>query len=646
MNIAKKDGALITIAKIYLLVLSVFSLFRIILFFTELGRINFQEVDIRTILEAFIMGVRFDLVISGYIIALPTVVLCLQDIFKINYRPIVKTIFYFLLILFIIAFIICAADIPFFNEFYTRFSITAFDWIDSPKFVFDMIRQEPKYFMILFPMLLLIYFFRRILKKQLSSFKPSSINTPLKIVFSVIALGLIFIGIRGRVNMNSPIKVGTAYFCNHSFLNQLGLNPVFTLIRSSLDAQKKDNEYVQLMPLKSAFNLVRKELNLTNTDSNTIALNISADLNLSQRKANVIYIIMESMSAAKMKQHGCKKYLTPFLDSLLHEGLYFENHYSAGIHTYNGIFSSLFSFPALYRQRIMDNISVYNGISSSLEKQGYSTTYVTTHDEQFDNVAGFLKANGFDKIISDKDYPNKEIKTAMGCTDHFMYNFSLPYLDSMHKTGKPFFTTFMTGSDHGPYFIPDYFKARNEKTEDQAVEFADWSLRKFMDSCSKKEWFDNTLFVFVADHGKPINVRYTIPINFCHTPLLFFGPKLIDSTKIFTKPANQMDVFPTTMGILNLPYLKNNLGVNLLTENRPFAIFNYDDRIGVIDEEYLLVLRKSGEQELFHYKDIEVKNIIKLHPERVKKMRDYAYANMQVYQELLKSKKLFVKEVN
>ena len=645
MKESKKYGAIGLVGRIYLLVLCIMTLFRLMLFFSELNRVDFNEVELGTILQAFVMGVRFDLVIIGYIMALPAVILIVLDILKVKSKIPLKAIFYFLVVLLSIAFIISAADIPFFNEFYARFSVTAFDWLDSPKFVFDMIRQEPKYFLVMIPLLVLIYAFYKILKKLFNRFEPTQTSLGLKVITSLLALGCIFIGIRGRLNMNAPIKVGTAYFCNHSFLNQLGLNPVFTLIRSSLDAQKKENEYVQLMEPARAFKIVREALKLKeNNNFENIAQQIAANPKRSKQKANVIYIIMESMSAGKMTRHSNKKSLTPFLDSLVHEGLYFDNHYSAGIHTYNGIFTTLFSFPALYRQRIMDKITNYNGINSELEKHGYTATYFTTHDAQFDNMSGFLTANGFDKIISDKNYPSKEIKTAMGVTDDFMFQFSMPLLDSMHHSGKPFFTTFMTGSDHGPYYIPEYFKTRNNEIADQAVEFADWSLRQFIQRCSKKEWFENTLFVFVADHGKPIDVRFTIPVNFCHTPLLFFSPKLIDSNSIFTKPANQMDVFPTTMGLLNLPYLKNNLGVDLLKENRPYAIFNYDDRIGVIDEEHLLVLRKSGERELFRYNDSTVQNIIEEEPEKVKEMTDYAYAHMQVYQELLKKNKLFARE--
>ncbi len=644
MKEQRKYGAPSLIARIYLLALCIMGSFRLILFFTELNQIHIDKTTIWSILQSFQMGIRFDLVIIGYIMSFPALVLIVIDILKVEVKILKSIAFYFLLLVLSGAFIICAADIPFFNEFYTRFSVTAFDWLGSPKFVFDMIRQEPKYFLVIIPLLLLIYLFYVQLKRLFKRFAPSQMSIPIKLIGSVFLLGLMFLGIRGRINLNSPIKVGTAYFCNHPFLNQLGLNPVFTLVRSTLDIRKEDNKKIHLMAPEKAFSIVRKSLNIENTKAlNNLAHWHTADTNRAIRKANVIYIIMESMSAAKMARHGNQKKLTPFLDSLVHEGVYFDNHFSAGIHTYNGIFTTLFSFPALYRQRIMDNIILYNGINSELEKKGYTSTYFTTHDAQFDNMAGFLTANGFDQIISDANYPSHEIKTAMGVTDNFMFQYAMPILDSLHQLNKPFFTTFMTGSDHGPYFIPQYFKPKQQRIEDQAVEFADWSLRQFITRCSKKEWFKNTLFVFVADHGKPIKVRYSIPINFCHTPLLFFAPQIIDSNAIYSKPANQMDVFPTTMGILNLPYLKNNLGIDLLRENRPYAIFNYDDRIGVIDQEHLLVLRRSGEQELFKYKDSLVRNIIESEPKKVKDMMNYAYAHMQVYQELLKKNQLFKK---
>ncbi len=294
-----------------------------------------------------------------------------------------------------------------------------------------------------------------------------------------------------------------------------------------------------------------------------------------EKKYNVVLVIMESMSTAKMGRHGNTKNLTPFLDSISNEGYYFENIYTAGIHTFNGVFSTLFSFPAIYRQNPMKESTMfrYNGIGHALKKNGYSTTYFTTHDGQFDNIEGFLRANDFENIITLADYPSEKARTTLGVPDDYMFEFSMPVMDGLYDENKPFFVAFMTASDHGPYYLPEYYKPRNKDIKDQMVEYADWSLRKFISLASEKEWFGNTIFVFIADHGAPINAVYDIPLDYHHTPLVFYAPGILKDARSFDCIGGQIDVFPTIMGILNQPYINNTLGIDLTFRKQ--AIYLY-----------------------------------------------------------------------
>jgi phosphoglycerol transferase MdoB-like AlkP superfamily enzyme len=161
---------------------------------------------------------------------------------------------------------------------------------------------------------------------------------------------------------------------------------------------------------------------------------------------------MESMSAAKMNRHGNPYGITPFLDSISTKGYYFENTYSAGIHTFNGIFSTLFSYPALFRQHPMKESAMYkyHGIASTLKKHNYSTIYFTTHDGQFDNGEGFLNGNDYDRVVELNDYPAEKAQTTLGVPDDYMFEYSIPVLDQLHSKGNPFMAAFMTASDHGP----------------------------------------------------------------------------------------------------------------------------------------------------------------------------------------------------
>ena len=634
------------ILKIYLLALSVFSVFRIMLFLSEFDRIDEKEVAILTIIKSFIMGVRFDIVISGYILILPTLIFLTLELIGIKSKPIKQFFFYWIYILFTIAFTVSTADIPYFNQFYDRFSVGAFEWMESYKIVISMIFQEPKYFLFIIPFILLEIVFYILLKKIFEQENETQkINFFLNTFVSLIFLAIVFLGIRGRIEEKSPIRIGTAYFSNNSFLNKLGLNPSFTLIRSYLDSKDEDNRVVKFMDDKLAIEMVQKNLGITKAQFNSpIAREVQPDTLLSAQP-NVVLIIMESMSAAKMKRHGSTEELTPFLDSLSHNSIYFENIYTAGKHTFNGIFSTLFSFPALYRQHSMKTNNQYDGISTSLLKNGYSTTYFTTHDSQFDNIEGFLRSNNFQNVISQSDYPVSEVKTTLGVPDDFMFRFSIPKINELSERENPFFVTFMTTSDHSPFYVPEYFQPKAKAIESQIVQYADWSLQQFIQLASKEAWFNNTIFVFVADHGAAIDAKYDISLNYFHTPLIIYAPELFKANEVHQKIGSQIDVYPTVMGLIKQKYVNNTLGIDLLNEERKFTIINDDDKVGILDTDYLCIMKNNGAKlELYKYKEQDKSNYFDQEQEKALEMADYAKSNMQVHQIMISEGRTTLKD--
>lgn len=634
------------ILKIYLLALSVFSVFRIMLFLSEFDRIDEKEVAILTIIKSFIMGVRFDIVISGYILILPTLIFLTLELTGFKSKFIKQFFFYWIYILFTIAFTVSTADIPYFNQFYDRFSVGAFEWMESYKIVISMIFQEPKYFLFIIPFILLEIVFYILLKKIFEQENETQkINFFLNTFVSLIFLAIVFLGIRGRIEEKSPIRIGTAYFSNNSFLNKLGLNPSFTLIRSYLDSKDEDNRVVKFMDDKLAIEMVQKNLGITKTQYNSpIAREVQPDTLLSAQP-NVVLIIMESMSAAKMKRHGSTEELTPFLDSLSHNSIYFENIYTAGKHTFNGIFSTLFSFPALYRQHSMKTNNQYDGISTSLLKNGYSTTYFTTHDSQFDNIEGFLRSNNFQNVISQSDYPASEVKTTLGVPDDFMFRFSIPKINELSERENPFFVTFMTTSDHSPFYVPEYFQPKAKAIESQIVQYADWSLQQFIQLASKEAWFNNTIFVFVADHGAAIDAKYDISLNYFHTPLIIYAPEIFKGNQVHQKIGSQIDVYPTVMGLIKQKYVNNTLGIDLLNEERKFTIINDDDKVGILDTDYLCIMKNNGAKlELYKYKEQDKSNYFDQEQEKALEMADYAKSNMQVHQIMISEGRTTLKD--
>lgn len=630
-----------SVFKIYALSLTIFTLFRVLLLLNELDRVQ-ESTNKIDLFYSFIMGVRFDIVICGYILVLPFILLTINHLY-FNHQLIKRFCFFFTYTLFTIAFLVNATDIPYFKQFFSRFSITAFEWIDNPKFVFTMIVEEPKYWLFILPFMFITFLFFKILKSiiLIEKYPSNTLSKTTNVLVSLLMLALMFLGIRGRLEQKSPLRIGTAYFCNDPFINQLGLNPNFTLIKSYLEKLKEENKPINFMEDEIAISNVQNYFNIKSIHPSLPLLRSENNIDTFKQPKNIVLVIMESMSAGKMKRHGNKDNLTPFLDSLTNCGLYFENTYTSGIHTFNGIFSTLFSFPALFRQHPMKEVTVskYHGIATTLKKRNYSTVYFTTHDGQFDNVEGFLKANDFDEIITKKDYPSDKIVSTLGVPDDYMFEFSIPKLNHLAKKDKPFLSVFMTASDHGPYYVPPYFKPKNSAIKKQTVEFADYSLRKFLSLAKSQSWFNNTLFVFIADHGATMRENYDISLDYNHSPLLFYQPAIIKNNFVYDKMAGQIDVFPSVMGLLGIPFENNTLGINLFKDERPYIYFNADDKYGVIDKKWLLIVKKDNDVGLFKYSENDKTNYSKLFPDIVKKMKEYAESNLQTFQYVVKKRK-------
>lgn len=642
------------IISVYIMGILFFSFFRFLLFLENLYHLkNLQGHKFSLLVQAFFIGFRFDTVISGYILIVPLILLSAGSLFLSKSKIMYKFVTIYIGVAYTFAFAICIMDIPYFNHYFSRLSTAVFIWKDTPGFMFKMVFEEFGYWIYILPFIvscvLLWYILIKLFKKTTniisSDYEYLSRAHYFKVAgFSLIVLVILFVGIRGRVTIKSPIRVGTAYFSNDAFINQLGLNPVFTFVNSAFDNPNSKKGEFKIWPDDEVITRIKKYLKIP--DNSYFGSPIAREVKTSgpPLRANVILIIMESMAAVKMERFGNPHHLTPNLDKLAREGYSFDNIYTSGVHTYSGIYSTLFSFPVEMNKHPMKSVSMlrYTGFSNTLKKQGYHTIYFTTHDDQFDNVGGFLRANNFEYIISEKDYPSGQILSTLGIPDNRMFEYSIPILNKMSRNKKPFFATFMTTSNHKPYHIPRNipFKPKFKKKSRKIVQYADWSIKEFMDMAAQQKWFKDTIFVFIADSGCYYKCIYDMPLSFHHTPFIIYSPSILKESKVFNQIGGQIDVFPTVMGLLNIPYVNNTLGIDLLKERRPYIFFCSDDKIGCLDDSYFLIIRSRKNESLYYYKNCDTRDLIKVKKELRHRMRTYLFTMLQITKWMITNRKV------
>lgn len=646
-DLQRAKQALLYLLYIHIAALLVFSIFRGVLFFSmDYTFPKHIQSDWGLQAIAFIKGVWFDNVIACYIMVLPLLVLWITSLF--NYTA--KWIYLFTGGWFIgfysLAFIISVSNIPYFEYFFKTINSSIYNWFGYAGTTAGMIFGETSYYFPICLGILAIVLWglgihllsKRTYELSLKTGKNISIQSRGIILLTGAALiGLCIFGIRGRMGYN-PIKVSQAYYCEDPFLNQLGVNPVFNLLTSTLDDMRKENRELALMDGEAAINQVQNILGRNGISNvSPIARTVTSENSVSPR--NVVFIFMESMSAKLMQAYGQDKALTPYLDSLYQESLVFNNIYSAGIHTNHGMYSTLYSFPTIMKRNAMKGsvIPVYSGFPTVLKDNGYYNLFFMTHESQYDNMNAFFRTNGFDEIHAEENYPKEKIANHFGVQDDYLYEYALSILNERAKSGQPFFSVLLSISNHPPYVIPSYFQPKSEKIEDQIVEYADWSIRQFMTEAQKQPWFENTLFVLVGDHGKLVGTpENEMPEAYNHVPLMIYGKDI--KPRSINNFGGQIDIAPTLLGMLGISYTQNNFGIDLLKEQRPCIFYTADNLIAARDSVRLYIHSPETGQE-FCYSVEEGKPKPSTYDTSFEALKEYVFSMLQATEQLVKEGK-------
>lgn len=528
-----------------------------------------------------------------------------------------KSFIYFFFTLTVLIFVFTFfAEITFWDEFKCRFNFVAVDYLI---YTFEVVNNinESYPLVILVPAMLLITFGILFIFKKRGSFSETfSTKTPFKSRSIVFAIALLFTGFYVAFIKNADAEWSENRYSNE--ISKAGIYSFFAELRNS----KLDYEtFYETLPTDEAFALVRKNLNTPNTkfdaDSISIRRKISDSL-ASEQRPNVVFVLMESMSANFMREFGNDKAITPFMDKLAQESLLFSNLYATGTRTVRGMEAVTLSIPPTPGSSIVkrpNNANLFT-IASVFKQKKYQCNFFYGGDGYFDNMNAFFGGNGFDiydrgrgSILSDaikaKRYnvSDEEVtfENAWGACDEDMYNKLISVADKYYAEKKPFLNFVMTTSNHKPYSYPDKKVAIPSGTgRNGAVQYADYALQQLFEKSKNKPWFKNTIFVVIADHCASSAGKDEIDVANYHIPALIYGAN-IKPEKI-AKLCSQIDVFPTLFGLLNWNYESNFYGKDVLDTNfEPRTFMGTYLKLGYMKNDEIMILSNQKKNHFYKW---------------------------------------------
>ncbi|MDE7159549.1 MAG: sulfatase-like hydrolase/transferase [Muribaculaceae bacterium] len=381
--------------------------------------------------------------------------------------------------------------------------------------------------------------------------------------------GVTFLCIRGKAGPGRPLSVADAVWHTQDAREaNVVLNTPFCIIRT-LHADERINP----LTFFSA-----KEL-ATLRDSRRRGTGQSVE-----KKRNIMVIALESGSSIWVDrlnpvENDSVRGLMPFLDSIASVSRVFPNTFATGVRSIEGI-TAIFGGVPTYNEMILLSSPYYanrfDAPASKLKEQGYSSRFYFGGNHGSFNIDQTLKRFGFDEIVTRSEYgDDSDFDGAWGIWDHRMGEYAARDISHLPE---PFIAGWFTLNPHGPYDTPSDWQTTGYKSKDdmrRTVEYEDRALRRFFEVARREPWFDDTVFVFVGDHGfrDLKGTKYDAPGILPHIVMMVYAPDGSVEPGVDSRVAGQYDVAPTLLALAGYPGDYISLGQSMLDDDRPeFAL--------------------------------------------------------------------------
>ena len=497
---------------------------------------------------------------------------------------------------------LCAVEYYFFEEFDARFNLVAFDYLMYPTEVVGDINASYPVKPVMFACAALSLAIFALLRSRLVP--PVAGSSTLKqrlrpvIVYTVAVLLAALL-----------IKTDLFAFSNNRVANELTANGSSSFFQAARTSELKYPAYYATRDSQRNRQQLADFLRtqggvFTHLDEGRLDRRFAANPN-GLGKLNVVVVAEESFGAEFSKLYGSSSDSTPNFDAYAQRGLWFKNMYASGTRTVRGLEAITASFPpipsvSILRRPNNENIATWGAV---MQQQGYRTSFIYGGYGYFDNMNYFYAHNGFE-VIDRKDIDKVRFANIWGVSDEDLFDRALTYYDERANNGEPFFSIIMSTSNHKPFTFREGVPGVPAKGGGRGagVRYADFAIGYFLKQAEQHPWFRNTVFVIVADHGARVYGKEEVPLRTYEIPMMIYSPAHIQPRAIDTL-TGQIDIAPTVLGLLGLPYEAPFFGTDVLACEKceRIALFSHNHDVAIYRNEKLSVLHLGKTTETLIY---------------------------------------------
>jgi len=542
------------------------------LFFSIHNYSKIADVGLLKWIGAFYHSVRLDLATAGFLSLLPLLFLFISTIWSQKWA---RKVFYFVLLfeVMIVSFI-HAGEINAYPEWNHKLTGRVFMHLGNPDEVVRTADYGMMFWFIVYAALEIFIGIR--LKKWLFPTKIESQDRSFlkKAIVSLTIPVALFVSLllaRGGFQQ-IPINTDAAIYTNHYVANDISVNSTYFFAKSFLLYNRTDiDQYI----------IVLSEEEALAAEKDLYAYELKHDnFIFDNKRPNIVFLILESWTGNAIGSMTDTPTSTPHFDRLTKDGLFFTNVYGVSGTSEIGnsaIFSGYPGVPEISITMQADKHRKIPCFNEDLKEWNYTSAYLFSGDLKYGNIGGYFKDHGFDIVEDEVDFPKSLKKGKLNYYDEDLYQL---VLEKVGKLPQPFMQCAFTGSTHSPYDFPNKEKFNKfggvEGTFHNSMLYADKSLHDFMENAKKQSWYENTIFIMVADHGHASNLQQNPSASaYNRIPFLIYGEPLKKEYrgKVIEKLGSQADIVRTLLYQMGGNYERYRWAKDLLNPNAPeFAL--------------------------------------------------------------------------
>lgn len=449
-------------------------------------------------------------------------------------------------------------------------------------------------------------------------------------VLALLIIAVSFVGARSSFQ-HRGINPAMVAFSGDPLVNSLVLNSGYSVLYAAqqLKNEDKSSEQYGKMPVDEMLQIVkqsrgRPDSDYISSDYPTLTRNQATYQVASQGKPkNIVILLQESQGAQFIGTLGGRP-LSPEFDKLAEQGWLFENLYATGTRSVRGIEAVTAGFtptPARATVKLTKSQNGFFTIADLLGRQGYHTSFIYGGEKHFDNMASYFYGNGIQQIIDEKDYKNPKFSATWGVSDEDLFDKAHETFTALANGDKPFFSLVFTSSNHDPFEFPDGkidLFDKEKQTRNNAAKYADYALGHFFKLAKGSNYWQDTIFLVIADHDSRVAGAELVPINHFHIPALILGEGI--APKRDSRLVSQIDMPMTLLSLAGVSGDYPMIGYDLTQDVDPNRAFmQYDQTQAMMKGNDVIILQPNTEPQGFSYDKQARQFTPKALPETMKK---------------------------